>query len=61
MALFLKEPRTATVTAKTDVIALEINNQSLTTVMETNPLFAQALVETLCTRLRNLLVEFDMY
>ena len=55
MALFLNEPRTASVVAKTDVMALEVERVNVLKFMELNPNVTYALIETLCKRLRNVL------
>ncbi|MCL1988721.1 MAG: methyl-accepting chemotaxis protein [Firmicutes bacterium] len=55
MALLLQEPRTASIVAKTEVIALEVTMETMYRTLETNAHFAVALVDTLCGRLRNTL------
>ena len=55
MALFLNEPRTASVVAKTEVMVLEVERPNVLKFMELNPNVTYALIETLCKRLRNVL------
>ena len=60
MALFLNEPRTATVLAKTDVMVLEVNKSIVLKFMELNPNISYTLIETLCRRLRNVLNDLNV-
>ena len=55
MALFLNEPRTATIVAKSNVKMLEVKHDNMYKFIDDNPDIAYALVETLCIRLNNLL------
>ncbi|MCL2015818.1 MAG: methyl-accepting chemotaxis protein [Defluviitaleaceae bacterium] len=55
MALLLQEPRTASIVAKTEIIALEVTTETMYRTLENNAHFAVALVDTLCGRLRNVL------
>lgn len=55
MALFLNEPRSATIVAKTDVKLLEVRHDNMHKFIDENPDIAYTLVETLCIRLNNLL------
>ena len=55
MALFLNEPRTASVIAKTESMVLEVERDNVLKFMELNPNISYALIETLCRRLRNVL------
>ena len=60
MALFLNEPRSATVVAKTDAMVLEVNKDVVLQFMELNPSISYALIETLCKRLRNVLNDLNV-
>jgi signal-transduction protein with cAMP-binding, CBS, and nucleotidyltransferase domain len=60
MALFLEEPRSATVVALNDVVVLEITHDNLDMAMESNPNFTKAMVETLCERLGDVLKNYAM-
>ena len=55
MALFLNEPRTASVIAKTETVVLEVERSNVMKFMELNPNISYTLIETLCMRLRNVL------
>jgi len=55
MALFLKEPRTATVVSVGDVTVIEIHRNTLREFMQRSPENACVLVELLCRRLKNVL------
>ena len=55
MAMFLKQPRSATVVAKGATVMLEINNTNMNQFINDNPNIAYKLIETLCSRLNNLL------
>jgi hypothetical protein len=61
MALFLKEPRTASVVASGNATVVEIHRNALSQVMERNPDTAYVIIETLCTRLRNVLANIEAY
>ena len=60
MALFLKEPRIATIVAKSNVKMLEIKQDDMRKFIDDNPDIAYTLVETLCIRLSNLLKSLDV-
>ena len=60
MALFLNEPRTASIMAKTDVMVLEVSKENVLKFMELNPNISYTLVETLCRRLRNVLNDLNV-
>ena len=55
MALFLKESRTATIVAIEDTTVLEIRREAVVEFMKDNPETTYAIVELLCTRLKNVL------
>ena len=55
MALFLNEPRTATIVAKDNVKMLEIKHDNMYEFIDENPDIAYSLVENLCMRLSSLL------
>jgi len=61
MALFLKEPRTASVVASSNATVVEIHRNALSQVMERSPETAYVIIETLCTRLRNVLANLEAY
>ena len=61
MALFLKEPRTASVIASNNATVLEIHRDTLSQVMERSPETAYVIIETLCARLRNVLANLETY
>ena len=61
MALFLKEPRTASIIASSNVTVVEVHRNTLAQVMERSPETAYAIIETLCTRLRNVLANLEAY
>lgn len=56
MALFLNEPRTACVIASGQVTVIEIHRDILMQFMENSPEIANAIIGTLCKRLKNILV-----
>ena len=59
MSLFLNEPRTASVIAKEDVMVMEVKKNDIYSLMDNNPDVAYSIVQTLCTRLKNMLKELD--
>ena len=61
MALFLQEPRTATVVAKSQVKVVKIQKDTVQYFMESNPDTAYAMLETLCVRLKNVLADLGAY
>ena len=61
MALFLDEPRTASVIAHEDVLLLEIHKNKIHEFMEKNSAVASTIIETLCRRLSNVLQDLDVY
>jgi len=61
MSLFLNEPRTATVVAKGPVTVSELNESDMYKLMKNNPEFAYSIAQTLCARLKNLLLMLDAY
>ncbi|MCL2400299.1 MAG: methyl-accepting chemotaxis protein [Defluviitaleaceae bacterium] len=61
MALFLKEPRTAYVVALSNVTVVEIHRSTLAQFMESSPEAANAIIETLCKRLKNVLADLESY
>ena len=61
MSLFLNEPRTASVIADGDVILMEIKENNVYDIMSNNPKVAYDIVETLCTRLKNMMLVLDAY
>jgi len=61
MALFLKEPRTATVVALGDVTVVEIHRNTVLEFMKLNPENTYVIVELLCMRLRNVLSSLADY
>ena len=61
MALFLNEPRTATVIAQDKALILEIHQSDMAKFLEKHPHIAYSIVETLCYRLRNVLKDLDAY
>jgi len=61
MSLFLKEPRTASVIAREQVTILEIKEHNMYDFMNNEPDIAYSIVETLCARLKNMLLMFDAY
>ena len=61
MALFLKEPRTADVIASGNATVVEVHRNTLTQFMEASPETAYVIIETLCTRLKNVLADFESY
>jgi len=61
IALFLKEPRTASVVAKTDVNVLEVRRTEMRQFFESNMNVAYTIVETLCVRIKNLLEDLEAY
>ena len=61
MALFLNEPRTASVIANSSVKVVEIHRDTVTDFIEKSSEVAYVLVETLCARLKNLLANSNTY
>jgi len=61
MALFLREPRTASIIADSNVTVMEVRRSEIQRFIESNVNVAYTIVETLCERLRNLLKEMDAY
>ena len=60
MALFLKEPRTATIVAKTNAKLIEIKQDNMHSFIDENPDIAYTMIETLCLRLNNLLKRLNV-
>ncbi|MCL2852946.1 MAG: cyclic nucleotide-binding domain-containing protein [Defluviitaleaceae bacterium] len=54
MSLFLLQPRSATVVALDDIIALEINKDNVYSIIEKYPDVALSMVSTLCIRVNEL-------
>ena len=61
MALFLREPRSASVVAKSEVKVLEVHRNEIQSFIENNVSVAFNLLETLCVRMRNLLKDLRAY
>ncbi|MCL1884172.1 MAG: methyl-accepting chemotaxis protein [Defluviitaleaceae bacterium] len=61
MALFLKEPRTATVIANSNVKVVQIHRDTVAKFMSNSPETAYVLIETLCARLKNVLADMNSY
>jgi len=61
MALFLKEPRSASVVAVSNVTVIEVRQGALSQFMGSSPDTAYAIIETLCRRLKNLLADSSAY
>ncbi|MCL2386965.1 MAG: methyl-accepting chemotaxis protein [Defluviitaleaceae bacterium] len=61
MSLFLNEPRTASAIAIDQVEVTEIKQGNMYELMTQNPDVAYSVLETLCTRLRNMLIVLDAY
>jgi len=61
MSLFLKESRTASVVANEPVTVMELGERDMYDFMSSKPDVAYSIVETLCTRLRNMLLVLDAY
>ena len=61
MALFLREPRSATVVAVGDVTVIEIHRNTVVEFLHRNPENAYVIVELLCKRLRNVLAALADY
>ena len=54
MSLFLHEERSATVVAKDNVVALEVQQRDMYEFIRTFPAITYSMLETLCTRLKNM-------
>ncbi len=54
LAVLDEEPRMATVRAETDCDVLELNKESLLSILEVNPSIYQGIVKFLCKRMRNI-------
>ena len=61
MALFLNEPRSASVVANSDVKVVQIHRDIVMQFMEKSPDAACVIVETLCARLKNVLSNMGSY
>jgi len=61
MALFLNESRTADVVAQGNAVVSEIHRNTLSQFMESSPEAASAIIETLCRRLKNVIVDMESY
>ena len=61
MAVFLAEPRTASVIATTNTTVLEVRKADVHKFIQGNPEAAQSILEILCARLKNVLAELDAY
>jgi len=61
MALFLQEPRTASVVAVGSVKVVEIHRNTVTEFMKKSSDAAYVVVETLCERLKNVLASMGDY
>ena len=61
MSLFLNEPRTATVVSVESVTVIEFKKEHLHELLIANPDVTYSIVETLCARLRNMLLVLDAY
>ena len=61
MALFLKEPRTASVIANSSVKVMEIHRSTVESFMEKSSDVAYVMVETLCARLKNVIADMSSY
>ena len=61
MSVFLKEPRTASVVAIEQVTVMELKDCDIHDFMSGKPDVAYSIVETLCTRLKNMLLVLDAY
>jgi methyl-accepting chemotaxis protein len=61
MALFLKEPRTASIVASGNATVIEIHRDTLSQVMERSPETAFVIIETLCMRLRDVVANIADY
>ena len=57
MALFLNEPRTATVVAQDKAIVMEVRQDNMNDFMDKHPDIARTMIETLCIRLKNALMD----
>ena len=61
MAVFLGEPRTATVVTTSDTTVLEIDRSEIDTFMKENAKAAKGIIETLSQRLKSVLSLLDAY
>lgn len=53
MSLFLKQPRSATVVANEDVLALEMTSDNVLTILKSHPDLSVAIMKALCNRITN--------
>ena len=61
ISLFLNEQRTASVVATEQVTIMEINESGIYSLMDKKPDIAYSIIETLCTRFKNMLLIMDAY
>jgi len=61
MALFLNEPRTASVIAVSNSTVVEIHRSTVSQLMACNPEIVYVVVETLCMRLKNVIADLGVY
>ncbi|MCL2387561.1 MAG: methyl-accepting chemotaxis protein [Defluviitaleaceae bacterium] len=61
MALFLQEPRIATVVAQDKATILEIKYNDVFDFLKHHPDIAYSIIESLCTRLRNMMKDLGAY
>ena len=60
MSLFLNEPRSASITAQSSVIVLELERSDAFKFIELNPHVSYAMIKTLCMRLKNVLGNLNL-
>jgi len=60
LSLFLKEPRTATVTAREYSTIMEVRKCNMHDFIDENPADAYSMMETLCVRFNNMLKQQDL-
>ena len=61
MAVFLREARSASVVAKSNVEVYEVRRSEIQRFLESNLAASYTIVETLCARLRNILKDLNAF